>query len=227
MLISIGGYHEVVEQMEHEFISSLEPFMQLSFTTNEGSALRKLKSKPPPAAVIVVDALYADEHGELVDALIAYTKGKRNKGGLVIFALGFSSFMNSKNMNELFDRFEVFWEQGSYDRRVFQLNNTVPPSSNASGSATGEPIPAQSLISWRGGGILPDEYSMKALRVRGVNSSEAIYLEERGVGEALVETPLAMTRLGFGKVVYVGDVNNEAETQLVIKTVLTHHLAGH
>ncbi|CCA72560.1 hypothetical protein PIIN_06497 [Serendipita indica DSM 11827] len=68
---------------------------------------------------------------------------------------------------------------------------------------------------------------MKALRIKGATSSEAVYLEERASAEALVETPLAMTRLGFGKVVYVGDVNNEAETQLVIRNILTQHLAGH
>ncbi|CAG7848885.1 SubName: Full=Uncharacterized protein {ECO:0000313/EMBL:CCA70222.1} [Serendipita indica DSM 11827] len=222
LLLSIGGYHKVVEEMEHEFISSLEPLMELSFTTNEDSALRRLKSKRPPAAVIVVDALYADEHGELVEALIAYTKGKRSKGGLVMFALGFPCFMGGKNMQELFEKFEMFWEMASYDRKVFKLNTLHQPNTGAV-----EPTPAQRLITWRGGSTLPEEYSMKALRIKGATSSEAVYLEERASAEALVETPLAMTRLGFGKVVYVGDVNNEAETQLVIRNILTQHLAGH
>ena len=83
----------------------------------------------------------------------------------------------------------------------------------------------------RGGNHLAKAYSMKALHVAKPGEFEAIYsptdesrnesnVFDQGEIKDLNEAPVAFAKVGKGWVGYVGDVNNEAESQTVILAML-------
>ncbi|KAJ5525846.1 hypothetical protein N7494_012496 [Penicillium frequentans] len=119
----------------------------------------------------------------------------------------FASFVRPDNMKSFFSKAGLSWNRGSYTRTTLLLNQ----------AAIGDELATK----------LPKSYSQKALFVNNVVSSDAWYTtDEDSVVESRVfrptpvntpgETPVAMARVGEGRLGYVGDVNAEEETDAVI-----------
>jgi hypothetical protein len=92
--------------------------------------------------------------------------------------------MNGKQFNTLFARWGVPWERGDYGPGIFKLNdevvsgdNLIPNTSNheASSSETTKISPLQELQR-RSNAPLLKEFSMKALQVKNIDPTDAIYI---------------------------------------------------
>ena len=186
---------------------------------NEKVAIRKLhKRADRPRAVLCGDELQPRRHPRLVTRLVNFV---REGGGTAIFALGFPSSMRKTEFDELFAQFGLSgWKYGSYHRTTHTLRTiSAPPDS-----------PLGEMLNC-GGNHLAKKYSMKAVHIATPGEFEAIYspTDEShkesivfGAGKIknLNEAPVAFAKAGKGWVGYVGDVNNEAESQTVILAML-------
>lgn len=109
-------------------------------------------------------------------------------------------------MNKLFDAFSLPWAMAEYSRTDFDVNSAM------------NQVNTSSLVS---------RYSQKAVQLRNVQRSDAVYLPSpssrtqsmvfapRPIAD-LSQTPAAFGKSGQGHVGYVGDVNAEAPTAKVI-----------
>ncbi|AEO58165.1 hypothetical protein MYCTH_2305342 [Thermothelomyces thermophilus ATCC 42464] len=168
------------------------------------AAIRSLSGGPAPHAVLVTDsALAKDAHGQVYDALLAYVR----QGGTAVFMAHFPSFIIPGDMQGFFARAGLPWKSGSYHRTTFTLNN----------EAVGAALAAR----------LPPAYSQKALSVGNVRPGEAWYRSTEGSRiESRVfapdsafeptEAPVAVGKVGNGRLGYIGDVNVEDETGDVV-----------
>ena len=186
---------------------------------SEELAIRKLhKRGDRPRAVLCADELQPRHHPRLGTRLANFV---RYGGGTAIFALNFPTFMRKTEFDKLFAEFGLSrWEQGSYHRTTHTLRTiSAPPDS-----------PLGEMLN-RGGNHLAKAYSMKALHVAKPGEFEAIYsptdesrnesnVFDQGEIKDLNEAPVAFAKVGKGWVGYVGDVNNEAESQTVILAML-------
>ncbi len=186
---------------------------------SEKVAIRILhKRGDRPRAVLCGDELQPRRHPRLVTRLVNFV---REGGGTAIFALGFPGCMRKTEFDKLFAEFGLArWKQGSYHRTTHTLRTiSAPPDS-----------PLGEMLN-RGSNHLAKEYSMKAVHIAKPGEFEAIYspTDEShkesivfGAGKIkdLNEAPVAFAKVGKGWVGYVGDVNNEAESQTVILAML-------
>jgi hypothetical protein len=186
---------------------------------SEQVAIRKLhKRGDRPRAVICGGELQPRYHPRLVNRLVNFV---RDGGGTAIFALGFPNFMPMDEFDKLFAAFGLSsWKHGSYHRTTHMLRTISAPP----GSPLGE------LLN-RGGNHLSKAYSMKALHIATPDKFEGIY---HATSESRIEShvfspekikdrdeaPVAFAKVGRGWVGYVGDVNNEAESQTVILAMI-------
>ena len=123
-------------------------------------------------------------------------------GGVLIFMGLFSSFARPPDIKSLFSRLDLPWESGGYHRSTFKLNREMTHVDKSS---------------------MAMSYSQKALHLANVTFDDAVYLPtDDSVVESIVfgprhvgdrtQTPAAFTKVGEGRIGYVGDVNNEDET---------------
>ncbi|KAI1292616.1 hypothetical protein F5Y03DRAFT_19141 [Xylaria venustula] len=175
------------------------------------SALRLLTEEPHPSAVLITDeALTEDNNAQVWEAVLQYVR----QGGTAVIMGLFSSFVRHDNVAPFFARAGLPWGTGSYHRTTLFLNR----------EAAGPEVTAT---------LLP-QYSQKALSLSHVAGSDAWYRStESSVIESHVfpltsannenETPVALTRIGDGRLGYVGDVNAEAGSDAVILAMCGLH----
>ncbi|UNI22152.1 hypothetical protein JDV02_008069 [Purpureocillium takamizusanense] len=173
------------------------------------TAVHALARLPPPSAVLVTDealTLAANRHVWL--ATVGYVCG----GGTAVVAAMFPSFVQPDSIQPFFAQAGVPWGRGSYHRTTLTLDKAV----------VGDDVAATKL---------PSAYSQKAVFVSNVAPADAWYkpdddddpeVESSGFfssgSSASVggETAVALTRVGAGKLGYVGDVNAETGSDVVI-----------
>ncbi|RAK98519.1 uncharacterized protein BO80DRAFT_466950 [Aspergillus ibericus CBS 121593] len=170
-------------------------------------AIRWLEAKP--MAVIVTDGgVTLPANRPALEKLRSYVRG----GGLAIFGLLFPSLTPLNRFNGFFRRnFNLPWESGDNNRCDFDYNDMCYlPTGTVSDS-------------------LPRSYSMKALQIKDARSYEKIFISVRDFvtdtlsspGELIDRAQAAVVggRMGHGYVVYLGDVNQEKESDEVILTL--------
>jgi hypothetical protein len=192
-------FHDLYEG----FVRLLETKAELRQANTPEEARAAFKSHPKPAAILAADeSLTVSTRISLVHDALSYVRS----GGVLIFMGLFSSFTRPPTIKTLFSRFDLPWESGSYHRSTFKLNREMTHFEKSGLAAS---------------------YSQKALHLANVTYDDAVYLPgDESVVESNVfgprrvtdrtETPAAFTKVGEGKVGYVGDVNNEDETTPMI-----------
>ncbi|AEO64182.1 ec13d0af-0fdd-4131-8eec-aabb123d2c42 [Thermothielavioides terrestris] len=206
------------DEMYKPHLDKLRAKARIQRAKTARTALRELSSSsssssssstehPPPAAVLITDAALADpaagEHAAVLDAVLQYVR----RGGTAVCLAHFPSFVAPPDMQPFFRRAGLPWEAGAYERTTFALNRA------AVGASLADRLPAR--------------YSMKALAVANVAPEQAWYCtDEQSVLESLVwgpepvrrpgQAPVAVGRVGEGRLAYVGDVNVEEGTGEVI-----------
>lgn len=180
-------------EMYSDFITELKSKADVQDikTQAEASAIFTGSSDAPsPSVILAIDAGLARKNASrLISQADDFVKG----GGTLIFAGIFSSFCSPPEFKRLFSKLGLPWETGKYQRSVFVLNQAVAEHVDATG--------------------LTRAYSQKALHAKHVAAKDAIYHDSDG---DLTQTPAALAVLGQGKVGYIGDVNNEADTAAVV-----------
>jgi len=197
LLISLNS-HSWFDEMYDTFLTGLESKAIIQRARKGGPTIRRLSEQPPPSAALITDeALTNEENAHVWEAVLQYVR----LGGTSVVMGHFPTFVSPPKMKPFFARAGLPWEVGSYHRTTVKLN--IEAVGNDDLAAT-----------------LPPKYSLKALFVKNVASSDAWYRpDEDSVVESRVfaptsvnnvgESPVVLARVGDGRLGYVGDVNAE------------------
>ncbi len=192
------------DEMYRPLLDELGSRATLQRAKKASSAIRLLSQEPRPLAVLITDeALTIEENSPVWEAVLEYVR----QGGTSIVMVTFSSFVQLSSVGPFFSKAGLQWEAGSYHRATVFLNE----------EAVGHDLVA----------YLPSQYSQKAVFMGNVATADTWYAtSENSVVESFVfaptsanvagETPVAIARVGKGKLGYIGDVNTEEESNAVI-----------
>ncbi|KAL8780193.1 MAG: hypothetical protein Q9213_006591 [Squamulea squamosa] len=170
-----------------------------------------LLSSPSLKAILVVDAglTIGKHHIALQKQLSAYAKA----GGTVIFCCIFSGFVIPPDLDRMFRSFGLSWKFGSYHRTTFYLSQKI-----------------KSILGHQRAIELEREYSMKAVHLKNTPVDSRVYVPlEQSRTQSMVfapgavdqeEAPAVFSKHGLGWIGYVGDANNEAESQALVMALL-------
>lgn len=190
-------YHEMYEKF-HAEITSL---YQVHEVQSNAEATLALDANPKPKAVLLVHGDICDErYRKTIRKVITYAKN----GGTVIMCLNFASFLKPSQFEEVFNKgFGLTWQLGNYTRETSVLNDMFNKTFSKP---------------------LESSYSMKALHISKASEHCRVYAYPRR-GEAGAEmyhqSPIVLERYTeSGFIGYVGDVNNEYGSRLVILGML-------
>ena len=180
----------------------------LKQATSAQDALQLFERNDTPKGILVTDpGIIAPKNDAVSRKISDYV---RNGGTLVLGCL-FSGEIRPNDLKKYMrERWDLPWEAGSYHRTTLHLNQDLGDLLN---------------------GRLQSSYSQKALFLKHVDPTAAWYVaSDRSVVESLValpgqgidllETPVAFASVDKGRVGYVGDVNGEKESDLVILEML-------
>jgi hypothetical protein len=190
---------EFFNDMYEGFVRQLNTKAEFRQVNTPDEARSAFNGHPKPAAILSADeSLTVSTRITLVHDALSYVRS----GGILVFMGLFSSFARPSDIKTLFSRLDLPWASGDYHRSTFKLNREMTHfNKNA----------------------LAASYSQKALHLANVKFDDAVYLStDESVVESIVfgprrvsdrtQTPAAFTKVGEGRVGYVGDVNNEDET---------------
>jgi hypothetical protein len=190
-----------IDEVFEDLIDNLSERAQLQRTRQPEPSLRVL-SENPKAVFLTDGALTTAKHASLWDAVLQYARN----GGTVICMGWFSSSVAFPDFKTFFAKAGLPWEGSSYVRCNTSLNRDHIPRNL---DVSLEPI-----------------YSQKAVSLKGVDPSSAWYNPTSGsttqsmvfAPEAvdITNCPVAMASVGQGKLGYVGDVNGERGSTLVV-----------
>jgi hypothetical protein len=166
-------------------------------------ALETLRTSHPRAVIITDEGIAKEENREVLKQVAKYVKD----GGLAIVA-GYwfannVSFDYSGDPKPFFGAFDLPWEAGfGHKYSLWKLNEDCS-------------IPAGAEISG-----MPDHFGMTAMTLKNVSPNERIYVPH---GQARLEFPaddteaaVAGTHVGNGYFVYIGDLNWEFGSELIL-----------
>ncbi|OAQ61318.1 triacylglycerol lipase [Purpureocillium lilacinum] len=185
-------------------LTALRSKAEFQRAENSTSAVRFLSHRPEPSAVLITDeALTISENLAVWEAVLEFAR----RGGTVIVMGLFPSFVRPTSMAPFFSQAGLPWGAGSYYRTTFVLN--------------------QGVVSVDKVEKLPQKYSQKALFVNNVAQRDMWYrTDDDSVVQSSVlppidghvagETAVAMSKVGKGKLGYVGDVNAEDGSNAVV-----------
>ncbi|KAJ3561085.1 hypothetical protein NP233_g10412 [Leucocoprinus birnbaumii] len=199
---------ETFSDINAHLLKALKSQIKVVCARNVAQAVTYLGA-PELTAVIVGDAGIVDrKNSDVTSKLVDYVK----RGGSVVFGGLFPTFVSSSAFRQFFSgNFGLNWEYGSYFRTTFFKN-------------TGNDIVKDNPS-------LDKSYSMKALHVKGINASSALYkANETSRTQSAVfrptpvtdfsESPAVSARVGKGIVSFLGDVNAEDSSTKTILAML-------
>ncbi|KAL9125669.1 MAG: hypothetical protein Q9217_005164 [Psora testacea] len=187
-------------------VTSLYPTLRVK---TAASALRSIRQHKPAAIYILDGGVSKPKFANFQARLAQYVR----EGGALIFGNLFSSFVTPPDMGKMFRSFGFQWEFGNYHRTDFALNPAM-----------------QSMFKEASFNGLEREYSMKAVHLKGVDKDAKVYVptpesmtQSRVFPPEYVDRsqcPAVFAKYGEGRVGYVGDVNNEEGSRLLIMAML-------
>jgi hypothetical protein len=183
------------EEMLSDLLSTLHKHARVIEAQSESVAVSHLEGGGVTAVVVTDAALVNGGFKGASKKLVKYAKG----GGTVGFGGVVSCFARPLDMHSYFsDEWGIPWETGSYHRAVFSTNESALS------------VEGRECFS-----ALPTSYSMKALQIQGVDQKDMVYVED----DCPTESPIVFAKYGKGNVGWIGDVNAENETTLVVKVL--------
>ena len=176
----------------------------------DAAAVQSMLSSGSLKAILVVDGGFAwAKYTALHIQLARYVQA----GGIIIFCCLFSSFIRPSNSNRLWQNFGVPWTSGDYHRSTFYLSQGT-----------------KLLFGTQGMTACENEYSMKAVHLKGATSDSKIYvpLEQSRVESRVFppdpvdqsQSPAVWAKCGNGWLGFIGDVNNEEGSQKLLMVML-------
>lgn len=200
MSLDDPGY---LDDMYKPLLSSLTQSSRLTHIRDPDDAIIHLDNNNP-AAILITDPGIADSSfSDVLSKVKEYT----SRGGTVIFACMFSSFIAPDDFDVFFKtHFYLPWTFGDYHRTTSYLNANAKRILESAES-------------------LPKSYSQKAVFMKNVHADHALYAPTQASEvESFVfsgrinpaQTPVAWANAAGGWVGYVGDVNGEEGSNKVI-----------
>ncbi|KIY45810.1 hypothetical protein FISHEDRAFT_48815 [Fistulina hepatica ATCC 64428] len=181
------------------------------------AALIGPSSVAPPAAVLLTEPTLVERKRRRSPVHAALSDYVHKKGGRVVFACSFSSFVTPPDLDSYFkDIWALPWRFGSYQRTVHHLQPNHP------------------IVSKTTFPKLPNNYSMKTVDLKGVKPEDCVYMPSADSRvQSMVFAPrlveqgqpgAAMTLVGSGWVGWVGDVNaEEGSTEVLLAMMGLKH----
>ncbi len=168
-------------------VSHITSKAKMERATTQEAAFSMLSQEPPPSVILVIDGALTRRR-KVWDRVI----DRLREGATVVLAGCFSSMVSEGQFTRFFARLGLPWKRGSYHRTTVNLCRGV-----VDGHLTSR---------------LPSTYSQKALFVRNVERSAAWYSS----GDTSDEAAVVFAKIGLGKLGYIGDVNGEESSDLVV-----------
>ncbi|KAF7543498.1 hypothetical protein G7Z17_g10690 [Cylindrodendrum hubeiense] len=168
-------------------VSHITSRAKMERATTQEAALAILTQDSPPSVILIADGGLTSRR-KVWECVI----DRLREGTTVVLAGSFSSMVNEGQFNRFFARVGLPWQRGSYHRTTVSLCRDVVDGDLAS--------------------RLPSAYSQKALFAKNVERSAAWYTESETSNEAAV----AFAKVGSGRLGYVGDVNGEEASNVVV-----------
>ncbi|RDA95861.1 hypothetical protein CP533_5160 [Ophiocordyceps camponoti-saundersi (nom. inval.)] len=175
------------DEMYTNLLAAMRRKVSIERAEDEATALRLLSQEPAPAAVLVTDEEIVSARTTWV-AVIGYVR----HGGTAVVMGHFPSFVNVTEIPSFFALAGLKWQCASYQRSESLLNS----------DAVGTELAKK----------LPSSYSQKAVSLRDFEPADAWYLLEDGDQESAA----LLASVGRGKLGFLGDVNNEKESETVL-----------
>lgn len=170
------------------------------------AAVKQALFKKPQAVLIPNEAITKRENAPLWDFMLDYV---RYGGGTAICMGMFAAFIQLDDFGPFFAKAGLSWDLGHYTRNTSSMKRGNVP---------------QALQPF-----LSEEYSQKAVHLKGVAPGDSwyepvVYSDDESPDEDEPRTytplpvfvPVAMAKVGDGRLGYVGDVNGENESHLVV-----------
>jgi len=155
--------------------------------TESEKAIEILTQDNPPSIILVADAAITRQQ-----KLFECVADRLRAGATVVLCGQFSAMVMEGEFSRLFNKLGLPWARAFYYRETVSLRrDAVEPHL------------------WN---KLPNSYSQKATFVTGLDKSDAWYTETKSSTKAAV----AFTKVGYGRLGYIGDVNGEEESTLVV-----------
>ncbi|KAK0653686.1 hypothetical protein QBC41DRAFT_377736 [Cercophora samala] len=181
-------WEDMFDDIHAGLLSQLKSKAIMERATTAQVALQLLSQEPPPSVIFVADGGLARQK-KVWERVI-----DRLRDGVTVVVAGlFSNFVSQGEFDRFFARAGLPWKRGSYTRETVTLRPQAVSDAELARR-------------------LPPSYSQKALFADHVASSDAWYTETETAREAAV----AFTKVGSGRLGYVGDVNGEEESIAVV-----------
>jgi hypothetical protein len=195
LLISLNK-QPFFDDMYSQVMAKLRSKADVTEVTHIASAMQHLLVAHQYAAAVVTDPEVMDKGFIAVqEKLVDYARA----GGTVVFGFHCSSFVRPNDLARFFkETWSVNWKSGDYTRSMFSLNHQ-----------------ANSVFRSRRGHNLPQQYSMKALHLRGTRAEDRIYISSPSSNQS----PAVFAKYGDGNLGWIGDVNTEDGTTELLLTM--------
>ncbi|KAL0580591.1 hypothetical protein V5O48_001416 [Marasmius crinis-equi] len=190
MLLSLRKEHRVQDDQKH-IHATLREVGRVKEALTTKTALSWMTSRDLGGVFITDFEIAEPENRQLLLQVVEYAKA----GGLVVAGGQFSAQMCNPNEKTFFHAWGLPWERGSYNRTTFQRND---------GSEIVKQNPS-----------LPLSYTMKAVHLRGIRVEDAVYLPVSNA-DSDTESPILYAKVGKGHFGFIGDVNGEGTTGVLI-----------
>lgn len=186
VVISIE-YEGLFDGVHAHLISAITSKYNMERATTPTDAIKALTDQGMPSIILVTDSAIT-RNKKLLEKVADCLR----KGATVVLCGSFSTIVNHGELTRFFARLGLSWTMGSYHRAI----TTLRPD------AVGSELAPR----------LPSSYSQKALSIVGPEKSAMWYTEET----SSTETVAAFVKVGNGKLGYIGDVNGEEITPVVL-----------
>ncbi|KAH6847420.1 hypothetical protein B0I37DRAFT_391333 [Chaetomium sp. MPI-CAGE-AT-0009] len=180
-------YESLFDAVHKRLVTCIAAKANMERATTVEAALDILARQDPPSIILVADGAIT-RHRKVCEAVI----DSLWDGATVVLAGCFSSMVSMGQCNRFFARLGLPWEQGWYERTMVDLGRNTVHARLAS--------------------RLPSTYSQKAVFMKKVAPSAAWYTSRKSSRQ----TAVAFTKVGVGRLGYVGDVNGEEASNTVV-----------
>jgi len=212
LLISIRGepHESYFDERYGSLIEKIHAKAIVQRVKNRVDALNALSGEAPFAVLMTDAAVAKQQYIKVWDAVLKYVR----EGGTAVCMAQFSSWVKPKEVKPFFKRAGLPWEVGDYERTTVVLNRNAVNSQLAAS--------------------LPPRYSQKASFLKNVEDADKWYRPNQdSVIESLVfaadpvsntdKTPVAFAKVMAGRLGYVGDVNGEKDSEIVVLAMCGLH----
>ncbi|KAG6916896.1 hypothetical protein DXG01_004729 [Tephrocybe rancida] len=194
MMVMSFGNEKFFAGVQEDLLELLKSKLEVLHGLSHERVVELLGSQDLIGVFITDAAIIEPTNAYLLSRLVAFAKA----GGIVVLGGAFSSHIKFTEMGPFFqDAWGVPWRAGDYTRSEIHLN------------------PAHELSK---APALPSSFTMKSLFVVGTTPETALYVPAKGHATAgkLPQAPVAVGRIGKGRLGYIGDVGLQDEHSKIV-----------